>query len=517
MALAIAGRIRISWPLELPAALHSLRYSISGKLAALVIVFVAVPLVVYVAFRQADAEKRAVLMESIAEQGQIIAGLLRPDLQAAKPEAVLDVGRSLAGIMVPGLHVRVLLRPKETPGPPKFYYMAAEPAGKASELDADSRQLMAAGVFDKLSDSCEGGYLLGQRYTNSSGEREILSSLTPILSPAGCWVVITSNSPEEIGGLITDRPYWARPEVQFAALVYFLMAALVMWLLLGLRGQLDRFAEQARRIRRKRGGPRFADVNKVPELAGVAVTLDDMVGSLEQTAHAVREAAEETAHALKSPVAIVAQSIEPLRMRIHEDDADAQRAIRFIDRSVERLGDLVTAVRELGEATADLIDQERGQSDLSGLVAAMLADYEITAKHAGVALKSRIAPGVLVGGEDPAIESVIENILDNAFSFSERGGSIWVTLERGPRDCRLIVEDEGPGVRDGDLPHLFDRHFSSRPVSESGPAPGDSEDHFGIGLWIVRRNVEALKGRVHAENRAPTGLRVVVQLPLLAL
>jgi two-component system sensor histidine kinase ChvG len=70
-------------------------------------------------------------------------------------------------------------------------------------------------------------------------------------------------------------------------------------------------------------------------------------------------------------------------------------------------------------------------------------------------------------------------------------------------------------VGEAELGHLFDRYYSSRPTAGPGaPTEGDRSDHFGIGLWIVRRNVEALGGRVYAENRQPSGLRVAVILPL---
>ena len=515
MDSAIVGRPRINWPPDRLWALRGLRHSISGKLAALVIVFVAVPVVLYTAFRQADDEKHALLSESIRQQGEIIADLLRPNLETASGNPGLQIGRWLAALSVPGLHVRVLLRPINTPGPLHFYYMAAEPPGTAASLEADSRQLKAAGAFDKLNDTCEGGYPLSLLYTNYSGEKEILTSLTPVRSPAGCWVIITSSSPAEIGGHVAQRPYWSRPEVQFAGIVYFLMAAVVLWLLLGLRAELGRFAEQARRIRRRRGGPRFAEVNRVPELAGVAETLDSMVHSLEQSARAVRDAAEETAHALKSPIGIVAQSIEPLRARVAAGDVDGRRAITFIDRSIERLGSLVGVVRELGEATAELIDQERGQCELSTLLVGLLGDYKSVARHAGVALIDRISGGIVVEGGDSVLEPIVENILDNALSFSRSGGSVRVALEGQERDCRFVVEDEGPGVGDAELGHLFDRYYSSRPTAGPGAlTEGQPSDHFGIGLWIVRRNVEALGGRVYAENRSPSGLRVVVILPL---
>src|SRR5262249_23433715 len=290
--LAIAGAIRISSPPDdvvgRPAKtmtigdLWGLRRSISGRLVLLVVIFLLVPVVLYQAFRRADEEKRVLLIQSVQNQGQIIAAMLRPALQAFDRTGAAELGEWLKGIPVRGLHVKILLHPAKDPSARSFYYIAALPAPSSPmRLDADSRELLATGLFGKLTDSCDGGFPLAENYTNDSGEHEVLTSLTPIQSAAGCWVVLTSSSTADMGGAITDQPYWQRPEVQFAALVYFLMAALVLWLLIGLRGDLGRFAAQARRIRERRGGSSFAELNRVPELAGIASEFDRMVRSLE--------------------------------------------------------------------------------------------------------------------------------------------------------------------------------------------------------------------------------------------
>ncbi len=82
----------------------------------------------------------------------------------------------------------------------------------------------------------------------------------------------------------------------------------------------------------------------------------------------------------------------------------------------------------------------------------------------------------------------------------------------------LNVEDEGPGVPGESLQRIFDRYFSDRPAphgdGEIGTVPESFEGHFGIGLWIVRRNVEALGGTVEAANRADRGFLIRVTLPL---
>ena len=67
-------------------------------------------------------------------------------------------------------------------------------------------------------------------------------------------------------------------------------------------------------------------------------------------------------------------------------------------------------------------------------------------------------------------------------------------------------KDFGPGDK---IDRVFERYFSSRPTQNDGEPP----PHSGLGLWIVRRNVEALGGRVDAANRTPTGLSIVNVLP----
>jgi two-component system sensor histidine kinase ChvG len=75
---------------------------------------------------------------------------------------------------------------------------------------------------------------------------------------------------------------------------------------------------------------------------------------------------------------------------------------------------------------------------------------------------------------------------------------------------KLAVLDEGPGVSPGDMHHLFERGFSNRSAS---PEDGElSVRHQGLGLWIVKRNIEALGGTVSARNRASAGFEVVVRL-----
>jgi two-component system sensor histidine kinase MprB len=97
-----------------------------------------------------------------------------------------------------------------------------------------------------------------------------------------------------------------------------------------------------------------------------------------------------------------------------------------------------------------------------------------------------------VTGEPAALERAVTNLLDNAAKWSPPLGSVTVDLTGGT----LLVADEGPGIADEDLPHVFDRFYRSR---ESRALPGS-----GLGLAIVRQVAERHGGGVRA-GRSKSG------------
>jgi two-component system sensor histidine kinase ChvG len=128
--------------------------------------------------------------------------------------------------------------------------------------------------------------------------------------------------------------------------------------------------------------------------------------------------------------------------------------------------------------------------------------------------------GWRVNGHDSRLAQVINNLIDNARSFSEKGGSVRVALRRGqideadPREgLEIIVDDDGPGIPPHALERIFERFYTDRPNQGFG-------QNSGLGLSISRQIVEAHGGRIWAQNRPAAtssdiaGARFVVWLPL---
>ena len=512
--------------------LNGLVRSLVGKLILLLIVFVTVPVILYSEFEQADDEKRVLLLESARAQGRLIAESLRPLLRREGAASLPELNDAIRALATDETGIKVLYRPAGGDGISGFFFVASEPPAATATLDEEREQLRERGVLDRLAESCEGAIPMALRHQMANGREQLLTSITPITTQAGCWAVITTHSTGEMLGTAIDRPYWKTLEVRVASWIYFAMAVVTIGLFFTIWRGLRRFRDMARGISvGGTGGPGFAAQNQVPELAFVAEEFDRMTGALRDSAENLRLAAEDNAHAFKTPIAIMRQSLEPLRRLIPEDNPRGRRALEVIEESVDRLDHLVVSARRLDQAAAELLDSPLATTNLSDLLGRMLAAYSDSFAGRRLSLKRAIAPEVVVRAGDDLIETVIENVIDNAIEASSEGGEIEVELLREGGWAGLVVRDRGAGVPETDLERIFERYVSldrrskresvADSTADAATAADDEaadeeirDAHFGIGLWIVRRNLQAIGGEVHAENRDAGGLTVAMRMPL---
>jgi two-component system sensor histidine kinase ChvG len=123
-----------------------------------------------------------------------------------------------------------------------------------------------------------------------------------------------------------------------------------------------------------------------------------------------------------------------------------------------------------------------------------------------------------VPGHDSRLGQVVDNLIENARSFSPPGGAVRVTCRRSRGDIEILVDDDGPGVREDALEKVFERFYTDRPHQGFG-------QNSGLGLSISKQIVEAHGGRIAVENRAGApnpdgtphilGARFSVRLPAM--
>jgi two-component system sensor histidine kinase ChvG len=125
----------------------------------------------------------------------------------------------------------------------------------------------------------------------------------------------------------------------------------------------------------------------------------------------------------------------------------------------------------------------------------------------------------VVPGHDSRLGQVIDNLIDNARSFSPPGGTVRITCRHLKNEVEIIVDDDGPGVDPETREKIFERFYTHRPHQDFG-------QNSGLGLSISKQIVEAHDGRIWVENRqvpgaaadeapAVLGARFIVRLPAM--
>lgn len=230
------------------------------------------------------------------------------------------------------------------------------------------------------------------------------------------------------------------------------------------------------------------------EAAQLGVAFSGMLGALARSRQEQTQLVQDAGHELRTPLTSLRTNVSVLRDFDRLDPEERGRLIADLD-SESR--ELTALVNELVELATDRRDAEPLQHVRLGDIASRVVDRVQRRTGREVLLN---ADNSAIEGQAAALERAVLNLVDNAAKFSD-DGPIEVTVE----NLTLTVRDHGPGIRDVDLPHVFDRFF--RAVDQRSK-PGS-----GLGLAIVKSVVDAHHGTVFARNADGGGAELGFTLP----
>ncbi len=285
------------------------------------------------------------------------------------------------------------------------------------------------------------------------------------------------------------------------AIAGVLLAALLGWLVA--RASLVPLGRTTRDIEELAGSldvSRRVEEGRDDELGRLRRACNQLLESLQGARDAQRQLILDSSHELRTPLTSLRMNAQVLARldELSEDDA-AQLA-----------GDMVTQVDELTTLVGDLVELARGEHsveleedvELDELVTECAEIAQTHARPKGVTLAVDAAPCV-VHARRTRLTRAIGNLLDNAVKFAPRDGQVRVTCRAGV----VTVEDDGPGIDEADLPHVFDRFYRS---PRDRGLPGS-----GLGLAIVAQVAAEASGTIEAgQSQSLGGARMVLRLPV---
>ncbi|MDQ0512059.1 stimulus-sensing domain-containing protein [Ancylobacter amanitiformis] len=282
------------------------------------------------------------------------------------------------------------------------------------------------------------------------------------------------------------------------------MAVMVMLSLLlagTIAGPVRRLADAAERVRRRtRSRVEIPDfTGRSDEIGHLSGALRDMTDTLYSRIEAIESFAADVSHELKNPLTSLRSAVETLPLA--RNDVSRGRLMEVIQHDVKRLDRLITDISDASRLDAELQRQEAAPVDLTRLLGTVTSVHNDVVRGDGVSvtLAFEHAPGTsgpfIVPGHDSRLGQVINNLIDNARSFSPKGGEVRVTCRRLKDAVEIIVDDDGPGIPPHALSRIFERFYTDRPEEQG------FGQNSGLGLSISRQIVEAHGGRIWAENR----------------
>ena len=243
------------------------------------------------------------------------------------------------------------------------------------------------------------------------------------------------------------------------------------------------------------------DLDSDDELGRLARSFNAMLAALEISRTRQRQLVADAGHELRTPLTSLRTNLDLLA----QSDAAGERGLARADRAA-LLADVRAQIEELSGLVADLVELARDDAPSTGF-----EDVEFAAVvERAIERVRRRAPQVrfevelaswVVWGDVNSLERAVTNLLDNAVKWNPPGGRVQVRLYGG----QLSVADEGPGIAEADLPHVFDRFYRS---ADARGMPGS-----GLGLAIVRQAAARHAGNVSAGRSQWGGALMVLQLP----
>lgn len=262
-------------------------------------------------------------------------------------------------------------------------------------------------------------------------------------------------------------------------------------------------AEIAKQISGGNYAIRFEGTAKTKELNDLIIAINHLAGALSEQEDLRKQLTTDIAHELRTPLSTVGSHLEALIEGIWEP---TPARLQSCYEEIDRLTELVADLERLTHIESDNPSLNKSSVDLFDVARIVSGNFAIEMKKKKLAF-ALVGDAVFVLADKDRLSQVITNLISNAIKYTHINGYIKITVKDSEKNGILVVEDNGIGIPENELPLIFERFY--RTDKSRNRKTGGA----GIGLAIVKSIVTAHDGTIMAESEVDQGSRFTVALP----
>ncbi|MFD0711867.1 sensor histidine kinase [Paenibacillus sp. GCM10027626] len=348
------------------------------------------------------------------------------------------------------------------------------------------------------------------------GEKGVWHGIDPVTSERIAAVTLPVKSEQRIVALFRYTASLENVADTLQNLIWFtlLAAAIVVLLFFAMSVWLaNRIARPIRNLTRvaeqmaEGDWSRRAALHERDEIGRLADTLNTMAAEITRREKLKNDFISSISHELRTPLTSIKGWSETLASGDPTDVEEVRMGLSVIDRETDRLSGLVEDLLDFSKLYAKSIVLHPEPLDFLAPVRETVRQFEARAQREGIVLSAELIceGSMLVMADANRIKQVLINVIDNAFKFTPRGGSVKIATKRDEGKGVISIADSGCGIPPEDLAHVTEKFYKG----------GSQRAGSGLGLAICKEIVELHGGTLQLDSGLDKGTTVTIVIPLM--
>lgn len=248
---------------------------------------------------------------------------------------------------------------------------------------------------------------------------------------------------------------------------------------------------------------RTSEQSSTKEISQLTKTINNLAETLETQEVLRKRLTADVAHELRTPLATLQSHMEAMVDGIWKPDIER---LKSCHEEIMRINRMVGDLQKLAKYESENLILNKTSFDISEIIQNIIKNFEREFMRKEIDV-SFIGEKEFVYADKDKMSQVIVNLLSNALKYTQQGGRVDVTVKASADTTEISIKDNGRGIPDDDLPHIFERFY--RADKSRNRLTGGA----GIGLTITKAIVEAHKGKIQVQSKVDEGTEFSISLP----